>query len=389
MLHVRCIDRLEEFDAMRSAWNSLIDPAVAQAIFLRHEFVRTWFEAYGSGGTPHLLVATRGGSLRGILPLRSWRERFAGLPVRRLDLMANGHSPCADLIAAPGLEAEVVSAFAAHLQDNEPAWDASGLAEIHVDANLARLIERFPRGGRSVVPQRRAPYMRLGMQWEELRGGLSKNFQRVLRNNRNRIARSGTARIELLEEPAALAAGLADMFAIGERSWQGASGSAVGSNAANRLFYSRLVDELGALGVVRLWFLNLGGRRVAFELHVVHAGVEFGLKTGYDRDTEQQGTGTFLDQSIVEQLCAERHVTEYDLLGDSDAYKLRWTPLGRDYVRATLFGAGANARFLSLWNLKFKPVLRRAPAAHRLRAAMFRAVIVGDCVAAAAHGMGQ
>src|SRR4030095_15800022 len=96
------------------------------------------------------------------------------------------------------------------------------------------------------------------------------------------------------------------------------------------------------------------GRRSPFDQPVVHAGIEFGLKTGYDRDTEQQGTGTFLDQSIVEHLCGEKRVGEYDLLGDSDPYKLRWTALGRDYVRTTLFGAGANARLLSLWNLKLK-----------------------------------
>jgi len=179
------------------------------------------------------------------------------------------------------------------------------------------------------------------------------------------MTRAGAAEIELLEEPRHVEDAIEDMFAIGERSWQGEAGSAVGSTPANRIFYTSMIHALTQRGLVRLWFLKLAGKRIAFELHVAHAGVEFGLKTGYDREYETLGAGRYLDQMIIEQLFAEQRVQEYDLLGEADPYKLRWTSLVRDYVRLTLFGSRVPSRLLSIWNLRLKPVLLQARAAVR------------------------
>lgn len=364
MLHVRRIERREEFDCLRSEWNALLDPGSPHSVFLRHEWFRAWYAAYGSDRVPAILVATRGGELQGVLPFCSSTDRFAGLPLARLDFMANGHSPLADLIARPGGEVAVAAAFASHLAE-AGNWDLAVFPEVSSNAALVSLAMHFPAHARLVQPQRHAPYIPLNGDWEGFRAGLSKNFSRSLRNNRNRVARLGHAVVELLEEPATIVAGLADVFAIGEKSWQGEAGSAVGSSPSNRAFYESMVRQLAPLGLVRLWFLVLGGRRVAFELHLVHAGVEFGLKTGFDRQYESAGAGTYLDQHIVEHLFREGRVSEYDLLGDADTYKSRWTKQTRPYVRWTLFGAGARARVLSLWNLELKPVLKQARALAR------------------------
>jgi CelD/BcsL family acetyltransferase involved in cellulose biosynthesis len=359
MLHVRRIDRGEEFACLRAEWNGLLDPASPRGVFLRHEWVHNWFAAYGAGSRPAVLVATQGGELQAVLPLRACTDRFAGLPLSRLDLMANGHSPLADLVARPGAEAQATAAFAAFLLEAEN-WDLAVFPEVEASAPLAALATHFAPQARLVQPQRRAPFIPLNGDWESFRSTLSKNFVRALRNNRNRIARHGGAAVQLLEAPAAIAAALPDVFTIGERSWQGEAGSAVGSDAASRAFYGGLVRELAPLGLLRLWFLELAGRRVAFELHVVHGGVEFGLKSGFDRQFESLGAGSFLDQHIVEHLFGERRVHEYDLLGDADGYKLRWTNQTRPYVRLSLFGQGARARMLSLWNLELKPALKLA-----------------------------
>jgi CelD/BcsL family acetyltransferase involved in cellulose biosynthesis len=356
-LHIHRIESPEEWAVV--AWDHLLSPDDPCAPFSSPAWMRAWFAAFGGGARLHVLVARQGDAIRGVLPLCETRPRFAGIPLRSLELLSNGHSPCADLIAAVGKEAEVKHAFLRHLQDGDPTWDTLVAPEVRSGARLEALHTDFPALQRDVQLQRESPYMRLDGDWEALRGNLSKNFQRVLRNNRNRMSRAGRASIELVEEPDAMAAALADMFAIGERSWQGSEGSAVGSTAANRAFYTGLVHGLGPSGWLRLWFLRLDGRRIAFEFHVAHAGVEFGLKTGYDREFESIGAGTFLDQSIVERLCAEKRWREYDLLGNADFYKRRWTPHARPHRRLLFFGTRGSGRLLSLWNLRLKPVLKQ------------------------------
>jgi CelD/BcsL family acetyltransferase involved in cellulose biosynthesis len=343
-------------------------------VFLDHAWFVDWCAAFAQGRAPHVLVASANGVAQGILPLLKSRARFGGVPLRSLDLMSNGHSPAADLIAHPGQEAEVIAAFEHYLREIDTDWDVATLAEIGAGARAIRLADAFPAASRHLQPQRAAPYIPLDGDWDTYRRNcLSKNFQKVLRNNRNRVARSGTATIECLESKDAVAQALPDMFAISAKSWQGQAGSAVGSHAANRAFYTGLATRLAPRGRLRLWFLVLDGRRIAFEFHIVHAGVEFGLKTGYDPQFEDVGAGTFLDQSVVERLFADRRLREYDLLGDADFYKQRWTDRVRPYQRLALFNRGAGGRMASLWALRLKPVLRKARDRARRSAAVAEA----------------
>lgn len=369
MLQIHRVERLEEFASLRDSWNALLHPENPRAVFLSHEWMTAWFAAFGAGRSPYVLVASQGSNMRGILPLCAGRDRMAGLPARRLDLMANGHSPAADLIAAPGFEAAAAAAFANALLEGDLDWDVATCAEVPTGAAVDAVFDAFPAGLRLASVQRQSPYIRVAGPYDAYRSALSKNFQRTLRNNRNRIARAGTPEIEMFSTPETITARLDDLFAIGERSWQGEARSAVGSTPENRQFYGALVRELAPYGVLRLFFLKLDGRRVAFEFHVRSAGVEFGLKTGFDRAFEAAGAGTFLDQSIVEALFAEGRVHEYDLLGNADPYKLRWTQDVRPYRRLTLFGTRGTGRIGSLWNLRFKPVLRQARDLRRRTAA--------------------
>src|SRR5262245_38919995 len=115
MLHVHRVDRLEEFACLGPAWDALLAPDDPRAVFASHAWFGNWFAAYAAGRSPYVLVASKGGIARGVLPLLASRTRLGGLPLRRLELWANGHSPCADLIAARGFESEVAAAFAHHL----------------------------------------------------------------------------------------------------------------------------------------------------------------------------------------------------------------------------------------------------------------------------------
>jgi len=360
MLHVHRVERLEEWACLGEPWDALLAPDDAWAPFLDHAWFLNWFAAYAAGRTPRVLVARSANTIHGVLPLLASRTRLGGMPLHCLDSMANGHSPGTDLLARRGHEAEVVAAFAHALRELDADWDVATWTEVGAGAHLGALWDGFPSPLRHAQLQRQAPYIPLAGDWDGYRSSLSKNFQKVLRNNRNRIARAGHAEIELLESHDAIAAALPDLFAIGAKSWQGQAGSGMGSTPANHAFYTGLVETRAPRGQLRVWFLKLGGRRVAFEFHVVHGGIEFGLKTGYDPEFEDAGAGTFLDQSVVERLFADPTLREYDLLGDADFYKKRWTPHARPYRRLLAFGARVPGRLASLWTLRVKPALRQA-----------------------------
>jgi len=368
LLTVRCVDTITGFAALRQPWNALLDPENPYSIFLSHEWASEWFAAFGAGRTPYILTVQDGPEIVGLLPMHAGAAAESLLPMRDLQLMANGHSPYADFLVRPESALAVRNVLATHLRRDGSQWDLAVFAEVGASANLATLSELYAESSRGIQRQRSAPFIPLHGTWETYRSNLSKRFVKVLRNNRNRVTRDADTEIELLESPASIKAALDDMFAIGEKSWQGESVSAVGSNVENRKFYSGLVDAFASDGRLRLWFLKRDGERVAFEYHMVNHGVEFGLKTGFDRKLEKIGIGTFLDQSILERLFEDDALREYDLLGDFDFYKQRWTSQARHYYRITLYGGSWNARIAALWNLRLLPMLRSEALMQQVRA---------------------
>lgn len=367
MLTVRCVDSNQEFSALQRVWNSLLDPDDPYSIFLSHEWFTAWFEAFGEGRRPHILVVEDGPEVLGILPLH--RGDSGRLPLRGFDLqlMANGHTPFADLVARPEQARGVRECLATHLRNQALTWERTTLSEIAGRSHLAGLTRSVADSSCGIHHQRSAPYIPLQGTWEGYRGRLSKRFVKVLRNNRNRVTRDAETHIERLVDTASITTALDDMYAIGEKSWQGQSGTAVGSTVENQRFYDALVGRFAPQGRMRLWFLVRDGVRVAFEFHLVNAGVEFGLKTGFDRRFEKIGIGTFLDQSILERLFADDSLHEYDLLGDFDFYKQRWTTSARPYYRITLYGGGWTARARALWDLRLLPMLRQQEWLRQLR----------------------
>ena len=368
LLTVHCVDTIAGFAALRQPWNALLDPENPYSIFLSHEWASEWFAAYGTGRTPYILTVQEGQEILGLLPMHAGTTAQSLLGMRDLRLMANGHSPYADFLVRPENAVAVRNVLATHLRRAGCHWDLALFAEVGASANLATLSEIYAESSRGIHRQRSAPFIPLHGTWETYRSNLSKRFVKVLRNNRNRVTRDAETEIELLQDPASIKAALSDMFAIGEKSWQGESASAVGSNEENRKFYSGLVDAFASEGRLRLWFLKRAGERVAFEYHMVNHGVEFGLKTGFDRKLEKIGIGTFLDQSILERLFEDEALREYDLLGDFDFYKQRWTSQARNYYRITLYGGSWTARMAALWDLRLLPMLRQQEWLQQLRA---------------------
>jgi hypothetical protein len=55
--------------------------------FLRHEWMRTWWDAFAAGRRLHILIVRRHGRIAAIAPLVLERASMYGVPVRRLRLL--------------------------------------------------------------------------------------------------------------------------------------------------------------------------------------------------------------------------------------------------------------------------------------------------------------
>ncbi|HEY7532967.1 MAG TPA: hypothetical protein VH681_09355, partial [Nitrospiraceae bacterium] len=88
-LEVELIEDYEAFLALAPRWNELVVEAGIDHPFLRHEWVRTWWECFDHGGKLHILLVKDGDDLIGIAPLMLDRGWIYGWHARRLRGIAN------------------------------------------------------------------------------------------------------------------------------------------------------------------------------------------------------------------------------------------------------------------------------------------------------------
>src|SRR5262245_25263790 len=97
-LNVELVQDHNAFLRMGPVWNRLVDEARIDHPFLRHEWVRTWWESFKPRGRLHILIVKEGTDPIAIAPLMFDQGKVYGCPVRRLRGIANVYTERFDLI---------------------------------------------------------------------------------------------------------------------------------------------------------------------------------------------------------------------------------------------------------------------------------------------------
>jgi CelD/BcsL family acetyltransferase involved in cellulose biosynthesis len=349
------------FAALEPEWDALV-ARTRDEPFYRHAFLRVWIDNFAPRGSLRVLTArTPDGRLVGALPLIEERSTIYGVPVRQLRAAANSHSCRFDALAEAPVEA--AHAWLAHLR-RDPTWDLLRLTdvpeggtgwEVHTAAREAGL----PVG---VWESLRSPYLPLPRSMDALLGGLHSKFKANLRRRGRKLAEKGKVAFQRIEGGPALPAALEDGFALEQSGWKGARGTAIAQDPATRGFYTELARNAAYAGRLRLYFLSLDGRPVAFHFGLVHQGRYFLLKPGYDESLRDCSPGQLLMERVIED-CVASGLSELDFLGPDMIWKRDWTDRLRVHTwlyvfRDTRFGrALCAAKFR--WAPRAKETVRR------------------------------
>ena len=328
---------------VRPEWDDLVSRSAECVPFLRAEFLRAWWRAFGRGRPRLVLVRDSDGMLAGGA-LFAHRFGFVrGLPVRQLVLASNVHSGRADLLAAAGREREVGVALARWACTRRRGWSVLRLGGVPEESRALRSFRRelerlgFPHGTK---PAEQPPWIAIERGAEAFEAGLASKWKSNLRNREKRMAALGPVVHETVDGPVPdLARRLDACFALESKGWKGAEGSAIDSNGATRRFYRAVAAGAAADGTLRLHTLRAGERLAAFQLDVEVGGVEYVLKIGYEPELARLSPGALLLRRVV-HAAIDRGLSRVDLLGDDMTWKRDWTQRNRPHVTFFAFGRG-------------------------------------------------
>jgi CelD/BcsL family acetyltransferase involved in cellulose biosynthesis len=360
MYSVELINEPAEFLALEPAWNNAVDRARVPYPFLRHEWLRAWWECFGQGQELHILTVKSQNRICAIAPLMLERTQMYGMTIRRLRLMHNDHTPRADFILADRQDGACQAIWDALFQAKS-GWDVLQLGQLPEESATR---DRFrdmavERGHATGIWQSSAsPYVTLAASWDAYAATLSAKFRQNLRNRLARLARLGDPALEVLSDPAEIRESRADAVRLESSGWKDGEGTAIQSDQAVDRFYTLLTQRAADCRWMRVLFLSVGGKRIAASLAAVYENRLFLLKTGYDPEYAKCSPFKLLTYFAIHHAIDFR-LDEVDFLGDAEAWKLEWTPKTRAHDWLFVFSGTPRARLLHPIKFQFLPALKR------------------------------
>jgi CelD/BcsL family acetyltransferase involved in cellulose biosynthesis len=338
--------------AVVPAWEELAGRTCAPP-FLRPEWIAAWWRAFGRGALQAVTVH-RGGRLIALLPLARRRSGLSS--------PSNDHTPLFGAVfdgpeAAALLANAVLASGPSRLR---LGYVRAGGTDEDAILDAARAT-RYRTVTRTLL---RSPYLEIAgdpVAYEEARRRRGLND---LRRRRRRMADEGTVSIDVCDGSTRLDVLLREAFDIEAKGWKGKRGTAIGARAETRRFYAEVAAWAASRGWLRLAFLRLDGRPLAFDLCLEHEGVQYLLKGGFDPEFARFAPGQQLLYELVRGAFANG-LRRIEFGGAAEAYKLVWTDTTSDRDEIRAFARGPRGRLA--WVAQ-GPLMRLARRVHLTRA---------------------
>lgn len=322
MASIKIYNRVEP---LLTDWERLAQHAKASP-FLWPGWIEAWWHAFGDGQLQVFAVYDNG-RLTGVVPLR----QSGGV----LKSLTNGDTPLFGFLA---LNEAAVEALSYTLFSQEPrrvelsylsSTDTSVLP-LHTTASAAR----YRVTTESIQA---APYVAIDNDWDEYEKGLRRKFRSELRRRRRRLEEEGRLTLKVFDGTDRLDDLLEEGFRVEGLGWKDAYGTSINSSPALRRFYTEVAYWAADRDWLRLAFLQLNGRTLAFDYCLESTKVHYLLKTGYD-----PAYGKFAPGMIMRHLMLARAFSEgldtYDFLGAGHSpWKREWTSTQQERLFLHIF----------------------------------------------------
>jgi CelD/BcsL family acetyltransferase involved in cellulose biosynthesis len=344
-------------EPLADEWDALADRAGAPA-FLRPGWVAAWWQAFGKGAL-EILTIRQSGHLVGLVPV--YRRHGA------LRTTTNWHTPTFGSLAD---NSDVAHELARTVFSRAPRRASLAFVDPSgADFDAWRSAARAARYRVLVRLLQRSPFVEVDRDWETYRAGLSRRYLRDRERDLRRLEREGRVALEFSDGRERFDELLAEGLRVEAAAWKGSRGTAIASRPETRRFYRDVGLWAAERGWLRLVFLRVNGRAVAFQYSVQEGGVYHFIKGGYDPAFRRMSPGKLIIYLTLKHTFSTG-LARYEMLGDAEPYKLKWASSSRDSVLLDAFAPTMAGLLTWAVHAYGRPLAKNAhlgPAVHLLR----------------------
>ncbi len=294
--------------------------------FLWPGWIDAWWRSFGRGQL-QILAVYQDGCLAGVLPLHRLRAVLSST--------TNPEAPLFGFLAANEMAAYQLSK-ALYLQSARRI-DLS-LTDL-ADVGISQVLETADAAGYRVFTDtvEGSPYVTVhGTSWDAYESGLRRKFRSELRRRRRRLEEEGRLVLQVFDGKERLEELLEEGLRVEGSGWKDTAGTSIYARPAARHFYKEVAHWAAERGWLRLAFLRLNGRALAFDYCLECYNTHYLLKTGYDPAYKKFAPGMIIRHLMLARSFSEGLGT-YDFLGVPDAWKSEWTSTHQKLMALRMF----------------------------------------------------
>ena len=301
--------------SVEAEWDALADRIHAEP-WLRPGWFRAWTDAFSQRPVKCLVLRGRQG-LRGLIPAVRHRSTVVS--------PTNWHSPGFGVIAEDDVtQRALLEALIADVRNR--------LSLRFLSDDAAAVLRDCAVGHRATTRIiLNSPYVEIG------RETLSKNTRKHLRKAHRRLGERGSVTFEVVRASDEVTGVLDEGFAVEAAGWKGRKGTAIRSRPDSRRFYEQIARWAAQRDLLRLFFLRVDGRAVAFAFVLQDHQRLYDLKSGFDEAFAHASPGVLITREML-SYAAQEGLSTFEFLGDTADWKLRFATGAHALHEVQIFG---------------------------------------------------
>jgi CelD/BcsL family acetyltransferase involved in cellulose biosynthesis len=370
-LKIKRIDS-SEFDSLQGEWNELLRHSACDTVFLRWEWIHTWWGIFAKDRKLFILTARQEDRLIGIAPF--YIDSGGLLRPRTLKLCSEELSPdYMDVIIEKGQEADVARELANYVIEHADEWDVMALDNLRADSILLTDPSLFRDYHPNAQISQRCPYIKIQSTFEDYYKTRSELITYSLEKKLKVLTEEKKATHKTINEEPGFSKGLDDLFLLHEMRAASQQKESNFLSPEVQRFHHELGRTFLKERILNLQLLYHGEVPLAAFYAFQYKNKVHIYQTGFDPQWRKWSAGNVLLYLGVQKAFTEGFA-EFDFLKGMENYKTLWSTGVRDEMKLTVYNKTLRGSFWrgmknlrsALGRVKRLSVLGSRPAAQRL-----------------------
>jgi CelD/BcsL family acetyltransferase involved in cellulose biosynthesis len=347
--------REKEFDLLREEWNGLLDQSASDCVFLRWEWIHTWWDIFRKNRTLFILTARLEDRLVGVAPF--FIEPASFPKPRCLRFCSDELSPdYLDIILEKGQEGPATQEIIHHVLNSSGEWDIICLDDLHTGSTLLEN-DLFNGLAHAAKVSFNCPYIQIQGAFDDYIRTRTNLTTFELDKKHKRLFQNPGVRHFIAESQEDISRSIDDVFALRKMRSAIKGGQTTFVEGDVKRFHNEISRFFLRDGILNLHLIYDNQTPVSAAYSFNYKKKIYFFQTAFDPSYKKWSAGGLVLRMVVQQAFA-KGFSEFDTLKGKEPYKLQWTDTVHDEMNLTVYNRNLRGQ---LWRRlrRLKNIIRR------------------------------